>query len=112
MAVAQQPFHQFAIVVYLAVEDEVVAAVFVPDRLASPLDVDDRETAMTERGGARCLDAGAVRSAVNEQRGHPPDDLAIGGSIGIVPDFSGDAAHKGRLFRTDPFRPERISAFP
>jgi hypothetical protein len=61
---------QLAVVVDLAVQDDVQAAVLVGDRLVAALDVDDRQAPAAETGRTPDVEALVVGTAVRDRRGH------------------------------------------
>src|SRR5262249_1230720 len=72
---------QLAIVVELAVLDDVDGAVLVRDRLVAGREVDDREAPRGE--ACRAVEEGAVAvgATVDELRAHPREAAGVGGSV-------------------------------
>lgn len=77
MPLAFQFLVQLAIVVDFAVEHDLDGAVFVPERLMSARQIDDRESAVAESGAIRSLlgrrnpDSTVIGAAMAENVGHP-----------------------------------------
>ena len=92
MARALEPRAQLAVVVDLAVLDDLDAAVLVADRLVAALEVDDREAPRGERD--RLLDehARAVGPAVDERGVHRLHDRRVDGRA-VERHEAADAAH-------------------
>ena len=66
------------LVVKLAVIRDPDRAVLVGHRLGAAGQVDDREPAVPERGGAVDVEAVAVGPSVGERRRHPREDFTVG----------------------------------
>ena len=88
MSLGDQLAAEFAVVVDLAVEDDVVAAGFVAHRLAAAGEVNDAQPLVEERGRVVLVGALVVRPAMADRRAHPLGGLAV-----PRPDPAADSAH-------------------
>ena len=98
MAALHEIRAQLAVVVDLAVLDDLERAVFVADRLIARVQVDDRQPAKAEADSAPVLVFGdveslVVRSSVLEHSGHLREHPAVDRGRS---DDSTDSAHRGR----------------
>ena len=82
---------ELPVVVDLAVLDDVDRPVLVGDRLVARLEVDDRQPAGGEGGGAVDEETVAVGPAVDERRTHAGEPLGVGGPV--CADDPADPAH-------------------
>src|SRR5262245_13505522 len=75
MPLSDQLLAQFAVVVYLPIEDDPYLAIFVRERLPTCRNVNDREPTHTDDGFSRNIMPLVVRSAVRNRTTHPVDQL-------------------------------------
>jgi hypothetical protein len=89
--------HQLAVVVDLAVLDDVDGAVLVRDRLVAAGEVDDRQPAHREADGPVEQHAVAVRPAVHEGVVHGGQGGRITAADAVERRLAADAAHAARV---------------
>ena len=89
---ALEPLAQLAVVVDLAVVDDLDAAVLVADRLVAAREVDDRQAPRRKRDAALDERAGAVGAAVHERVVHRLDDARVDGRA-VERQQAADATH-------------------
>src|SRR5262249_22799869 len=73
----------------LAVEDD--GAILAKHGLSAASDVEDRQAAVTQAGGAIQEEALVVRSPVSQDVRHPAQSVCV--RLGVEPDFPRDATH-------------------
>src|SRR5215213_892323 len=89
-------FAEFEVVVDLAIEDNPRAAIRVVNGLLAALEVDDREAAHREAGGAIDIKTVLVRPAVTNSLVHPRQELLIN-RFSVVSNDSYDSTHWSRI---------------
>src|SRR5690348_4639881 len=84
---------QLAVIVDLAVVDELQIPVGAGHRLMPAGDVDDAEPAHAQAGDGIGVDAAVVGSAMADRVAHPPEQRFASLGRKVETDVTGDAAH-------------------
>src|SRR5258705_6469069 len=93
MPPSDQVGSELPVVVDLAIEDDPDAAVLVADGLVAAREVDDAEAAHPHAEGTGQVASSAVRAAVDQDVGHPLQDIGVNRPLSLSAERAVDTTH-------------------